>query len=1181
MLFKTIDFPEAILDARAAGDLVIFAGAGVSIPSPSSLPSFRGLATKIREGSGMTYEDNEPDDRYLGRLKTNGIDVHAASANILVNANTKPHELHRLLYELFPSREHVRIVTTNFDTHFSTAGKDIFGSDIPIFYAPALPLGNDFSGLVYLHGCAGWDPNRCVLTDEDFGRAYLTEGWTARFLAAMFTRYVVVFIGYSHNDTVMNYLSCGLPPKSQSTRFAFSLDDANLRRNWDHLAIKPLLYQETSEENAHQALTDSIKKFVEVLNMGLLEEAQRIQSILKSPPPLEGEDTDYLKFVISKLETARIFFRHARTPEVDQVAWLTWLEKHGLLKPLFNSDAKLDSAKIELSFWVANQFVVSHSQELLSAIYRSGGQLNRILCFHIYGRLAHRESKEQIGLLFSQWTALLLSQGFDVLGREDWEFLFTKCQIPEDTAVGLLLFDHLTRPHVILDEELTFSDDFENVTKKIAFSLNLFDDKDMWTDSGWNTVLKPNLTVLATQLEPIVSTNIAKAHSLMNLANITDYDPLYFQRQSIEHGGPLRHLFDVVVDAARDIAIHLTENEPVKASGLIERWFASDAAVLRRLATFAYSIRRDVTADDKLRWLLNNDLLFKFYEEVRLILNDSYASSSPSLKSEILARATTGPVQDVFDEDSKVTRIHRLLVRLSRLAPDCELTSDALRDFLEKYPHLAPSRETVQEEPKHQSRFIDQRGAFNVDMIIATPPSDFLEELLAFSAPVQQQYCNAATNATERRPEWGIEWINNLISRELDEPNLWTCICFGWKASNLSTQQWHLVLSFLTNIQSPPKAFLVALIELLVEGFKRESFNIPDSDIELTHDIAIRIWAEALSDSPVDEHPSFDSWLTVAINNPGGRLAEYWLQRVSAARRLLSDSWDGIPEQIVLSLKTMLSSTSGSAAHVRIVLASQVHYFFSLDTRFTCQALLPLFDWKQDPLRAEQSWHGFLIWGRVAPGLLEALLPHFTEALRHIGSFPKEMRNRLSQAAAGVVFYEIKSPIESEFLKTTFQHFEENDLIQFAWGIGDLLEKADMGVIDRVWNGWLKEYWYRRSLGLPRQVSSKEANVMASWTIDLRDFFPEGVAILMLLKERLSFEHSRLLIDIEKKHIIKKYPEASANLILLYLASPKSLFYNPPAKDIWLEFKSSGVSDEKLKQVREAMYRKLGIDPDL
>lgn len=358
MLFKTINFPDAILEARDNGDLVVFAGAGVSMPSPSSLPSFRGLATRIGEASGTAYEENEPDDRYLGRLKSSGVEVHRASASILVNEETKPHALHRLLYQLFPSREKVRLVTTNFDRHFSTAAKDLFDSEITTYYAPALPLGNDFSGLVYLHGCAAWDPDRCILTDEDFGRAYLTEAWAARFLANMFTRYLVVFVGYSHNDTVMNYLSRGLPPKSQHSRFAFTLDDADSRRKWGHLAIKPLIYEKISDDNSHRAITDSVEKLVEVLNLGLLGEAQRIQSILTSSPPLEGEDADYLKFAISKLETSRVFFRHARPPTTDPVVWLAWLEKHELLKPLFDPEAKLEPSQQELSFWVAEQFLV-------------------------------------------------------------------------------------------------------------------------------------------------------------------------------------------------------------------------------------------------------------------------------------------------------------------------------------------------------------------------------------------------------------------------------------------------------------------------------------------------------------------------------------------------------------------------------------------------------------------------------------------------------------------------------------------------------------------------------------------------------------------------------------------------------------------------------------------------------
>lgn len=812
-------------------------------------------------------------------------------------------------------------------------------------------------------------------------------------------------------------------------------------------------------------------------------------------------------------------------------------------------------------------------------IYRNGGRLNRTFCFHIYGRLFQREANAKIGLVFSQWTALLLSQPFDVLGRGDWGFLLMKCQLPADKTVALLLFDRLTRPHVILDEELNFSENFENVTKSTTFSLNLFDDKDLWTDDAWRNVLKPNLDVLTMELEPIVSSNLAVAHSLINLANIPDYDALYFRRHSIEGAGSIRTLLDVLVDAARDIIIHLAEKHTPMASELADRWFASDAAILRRLAIFSYSFRRDLTADDKLHWLLKNDLLFKFHEEVRLILRNAYSNSSMTVRSEILDRAMVGPITDLFDDEWKLSKTDRLLIRLSKLAPDCTLTSDRLKSFLEKHPHFVPAERIAQSEPKPQSRFIDQRGTFDIDLIVSVSPGDFLEELLSRPAVAQQEYCNAAASASERKPEWGIEWITTLISRQISQPNVWTCISYGWKASDMSPEQWHLVLAFVTTIQLPPKDFFLALVELLVEGSKRESFNIPDSDLELAHRLASRIWTEALSDSPLEEHPSFDDWLTVAINRPGGRLAQFWLQRISAERRMSADAWKGLPESIVAELQQMISSTSGSAAHIRIVLASQIHYFFSIDSHFASETLLPLFDWELDELRAEQSWHGFLIWGRLQPGLLEALLPRFTDALRHIAKFPKEMRSKLSESAAVVVFYGIDEPLESEFFTTAFEHFEEGDLIAFAWGIGNLLETAEDSVVDRVWNGWLKEYWRRRSLGLPKPVSTKEADVMATWAVDLGDFFPQAVEMLMLFKERLSFEHSRIIMDLEKKEIIGRFPDAGADLILLYLACPKSFFYEQPARSIWLVLKSSGLSTGKLKLVREAIYKRLNIDP--
>jgi hypothetical protein len=61
MLIKGIDFPEDLLRAQPAGDLVIFAGAGVSIPPPFSLPSFSDLANQIGAQSGNLSHQELPE----------------------------------------------------------------------------------------------------------------------------------------------------------------------------------------------------------------------------------------------------------------------------------------------------------------------------------------------------------------------------------------------------------------------------------------------------------------------------------------------------------------------------------------------------------------------------------------------------------------------------------------------------------------------------------------------------------------------------------------------------------------------------------------------------------------------------------------------------------------------------------------------------------------------------------------------------------------------------------------------------------------------------------------------------------------------------------------------------------------------------------------------------------------
>ena len=68
MKLGNVEVPEEILLAHQEGNLVIFAGAGVSKPPPSSLPLFGELVDQIAEGTNLLKEEGESLDRYLGRL---------------------------------------------------------------------------------------------------------------------------------------------------------------------------------------------------------------------------------------------------------------------------------------------------------------------------------------------------------------------------------------------------------------------------------------------------------------------------------------------------------------------------------------------------------------------------------------------------------------------------------------------------------------------------------------------------------------------------------------------------------------------------------------------------------------------------------------------------------------------------------------------------------------------------------------------------------------------------------------------------------------------------------------------------------------------------------------------------------------------------------------------------------
>ena len=214
MIYNNIKIPDGLLHEHMEGNVVFFCGAGISIPA--GFPSFKKLAEQVIKYLGQSRQQ----DSYMKNLMDNGdyisifetLETRHGKETIrkkvyeCLNIPLTVNSLHENLYKLSKTKNNkYRLVTTNFDNLFDKVKDD----GIHEYKAPALPIPeNDWNGIVYLHGKLSQEDTQdnLVLSNSDFGNAYLYQQWATRFLIKLFQNHTVCFIGYSVNDPIMRYM---------------------------------------------------------------------------------------------------------------------------------------------------------------------------------------------------------------------------------------------------------------------------------------------------------------------------------------------------------------------------------------------------------------------------------------------------------------------------------------------------------------------------------------------------------------------------------------------------------------------------------------------------------------------------------------------------------------------------------------------------------------------------------------------------------------------------------------------------------------------------------------------------------------------------------------------------------------------------------------------------------------
>lgn len=347
------DIPNALLQAHEDGNVIFFCGAGISYPA--GLPGFQGLVDKIYQEVGTkpisieerAYHNGQYDvtlDLLERRHPGKRTEVRTALAKIL-----KPKlrlkgafDTHKALLVLASGRNgNTKLVTTNFDYIFHKLIKKS-RSKINIYHAPLLPIPKNsrWNGIVHLHGLISDSPqeselNNLVLTSGDFGLAYLTERWAARFVSELFRSYTVCFIGYSINDPVLRYMMDALAADrllGETMLQAYALgacepgQESNETEEWEAKGVIPILYKvPANNTNDHSSLHRTLKTWAEIYRDGVQGKERIVIYYAITQPSSSSQQDNFTGRMLWALSD-QSSLPAKRFAEYDPVPSIKWLE---------------------------------------------------------------------------------------------------------------------------------------------------------------------------------------------------------------------------------------------------------------------------------------------------------------------------------------------------------------------------------------------------------------------------------------------------------------------------------------------------------------------------------------------------------------------------------------------------------------------------------------------------------------------------------------------------------------------------------------------------------------------------------------------------------------------------------------------------------------------------------------
>lgn len=1046
MLINNIEYPKELIEAIRNDNLVIFAGAGVSMGEPTNLPSFTKLSEQIAVLTRICKLNGEAEEQYLGRVKNCGYNIQKNVCEILNNKNLKPNKYHKTILGLFPDNN-IRIVTTNYDLMFEKCLEE--KNKLEIYSYPALPYGNKISGIIHLHGDVS-NYEDIVLTDSDFGKAYMYYGNATNFLKQLFdSNYIVLFVGYSYSDIVLKYFTRSLPVLSNNKRFIFA--NESQAEEFTSLGLTPIVYEDEDYEQMYRSLST----LSEIVNRDENKWQVRIYEIAESIPNKLNSEFNYeVDRILNNIYYHNKFFNVVKGRK-----WAEYLFEMGYFDSIF-SESQLNDFDLKKIEWLSNNIIIKELDLFIKFYYNKNFTLSIPLQNEIVGNLC----KNYRDIEFNKIKTLV-----NLINFKNIYYIY---------LVKLMNICYKYSPKLDLEASRIISDslDFKldkksiigNDILEVSFYRSRYEMDSLWQeykkfDNKYNIEI---LNILSNQL-----------NKLDKFDSIGIYVEKFYRNSFYEKEKEYLSGSDIFIGILSDLLLTLDDNYK-------EYWFRkyiySNVTILVRSALFIFRTLNSYSAKNKLEILRESNIkifTLELKEELFMLYSDIFPNLEDSEKKNFINELMEEEkLSDNYEDEAYYYQKYNLLIWLRRFDSNKDI-EDSINLILNKYPYFKPRTNPQKSFGPITSSWGDAPLPFSEKCIVNNLDSLY-SELLTYSGDGFKEATRYTLIATIQKvchsnSDFRVKLINRLIKDKKFDNDLWRGIIRSLEDLDIEDKEF---------IELCNQIFIEPIIEnyhyelsSIIYSYTKFREIISNELLNFLYEKNKFLWKYATN----YEFDSVD-YMNKALNSSKGLIALSTINIISFSikdieEKKLEDKYKNFLERILYERNSDDSL---------VILLGNASFFFSLDKDWCITHILERFKPKDQKI-FNIAWDGFSYQSYLYLDFALEMEPIFHNSINNLNLIRKaELRKKLTSLYTILMLNISDNPIK-DYIPNIFLINNSIEIIKtFYIELNKYVESLDKIGKEEIFDKWILEFLSNRVNNYPIPLTDDEKNLILKFLLN-------------------------------------------------------------------------------------------------